>query len=78
MQSAENRVPGQRRLNGDFSRFKVTNFADQNLVRILPQNRSQRRSKRHPNLVVNRNLHDPVNVILNRVFGGDQLVFDAV
>ena len=41
VQRAEHHVPGQRRLDGDFGRFQVADFADQDLVRVLPQDRPQ-------------------------------------
>ena len=42
VQRAEHGVTGQRSLDGDLGGFEVANFADQDLVRVLSQDGSQR------------------------------------
>ncbi len=74
VQRAEHRVPGQRGLDGDFGRFQVADLADQDLVGILPQNGPQALGERVADRGVDRHLHDAVDVVLDRVFGRDQLV----
>lgn len=41
MQSAEDQVPGERGLNGALRSFVVTNFTDEDDVRVVTQNASQ-------------------------------------
>jgi hypothetical protein len=41
VQRAEHHVPGQGRLDRDLSRLEVADLADQNLVRVLPQDGPQ-------------------------------------
>ena len=78
MQRAEYGVTGQRSLHRNFGRFDVSNFADQNLIRILPQDRSQRQRERHSDSMINRNLNNAIDVVLDRIFGRDQFVFDLI
>ena len=78
VQRAEHHVPGQRRLHGDFGRLQVADLADQDLVRVLPQDRPQALGERVADRRVDGHLHDAVDVVLDRVLGGDQLVLDRV
>ena len=78
VQRAEHHVAGQRRLHGDLGRFQVADLADQDLVRVLPQDGTQGRGERQADLVIDRALDDAVDVVLDRVFGGDDLVGDLV
>ena len=71
-------MAGEGRFNGNFSCLVIANLAHQNLVRVLPENGSQGAGKGHINVVIDRNLHNPINVILNRILGRDQFVFDPV
>ena len=41
----ENKVAGERRLDGDLSGLLVTNFTDHDLVRIVTQDRTQARGQ---------------------------------
>ena len=70
-------VAGERGLHGDLGRFQVANLADQDLVGVLPQDGPQAVGERVADRGVDRHLDDAVDVVLDRVFGGDQLVFDA-
>src|SRR5262249_41568904 len=71
----ENEVSGQCRLDSNLRSLFVTNFADHDLVRIMAQNRSQAAGKGQPFLLVDRDLGDAVQLILDRVFDRDDLVF---
>ena len=73
VQRAEYQVAGQGRLHRDLRRFQIANLAHEDLVRVLPQDRAQRRREREADLVVDRHLHDAVDVVLDRVLGGDDL-----
>ena len=75
MDGCENQVVGQRRLNCDLRRLFVANFADHDLVRVVAQNRAQAARKRQSFLFVHRNLSDAVQLILDRVFDRDDLIF---
>ena len=75
MDRREHQVAGQRRLNGDLRRFHVADFSDHDLVRIVTQNRAQSSRERQPFLLVDRNLRDAADLIFDRIFDGDDLVF---
>src|SRR5262249_5694660 len=77
-QRAENDMPGEGSLHGNLRGFQIPDFSHQDLVRVLPQNRSQRRGKGYTNLRVDRHLDDAVHVIFDRVFSGDDLLRDLV
>ena len=68
------KVTGQRSLNRVLGRFEVSNFPDQNHVGVMSQNTAKRRSKRQANLGVDLNLVDTIQLVLDRVFGRDDLV----
>ena len=78
VQRAEHQVAGQRRLNRDLGGFQVADFADQDRIGVLPQDRAQATGKGHTDVIIDRNLDDAVDVVLDRVFGGNQLVRDLV
>src|SRR5208282_2219455 len=70
----EHEVAGQRRLDGDLGGFVVANFAHHDLVRVVTQNGAQPTGERQTLFFVNRNLGDAADLILDRVFNGDDLV----
>ena len=78
VQRAEHHMTGQRRLYRDLGRFDVANLAHQDPVRILPQDGPQALGERVADRGVDRHLHDAVDVVLDRVFGRDQLVLDVI
>src|SRR5262249_19039804 len=78
VQRAENDVASQRRLHGNLRRFQVADLADQDLVGVLTQDRAQGRGERQANFVVDRALHDAVDLVLDRVLGRDDLVANDV
>ena len=78
VQGAEHQVTGQRSLHGNLRRFQIANLADQNGVRILPQDRSQARGKRNTDVMIDRNLHNAIDVILNGILGRNQFVFNRI
>ena len=71
MERAEDQVPGHRRLNRVFRRFKVANFPDENDVRVVAQDRAQTRRERQTDFRVNLNLVDAVQLVFDRVFRRD-------
>jgi hypothetical protein len=65
-------------LNCDLRRFEIPNFPDKNFVRILTQDGPQTCRKSDSDIGFNWNLNDPVDVVLNRILGRDQLFFDVI
>ena len=78
VQRAEHHVPGQGGLDGDLGGFQVADLADQDLVGVLPQDGPQGRGERHADFGVDRHLDEAVDVVLDRVLGGDDLLGDVV
>ena len=71
VQRGENQMAGERRLHGDLRRFLVANFADENHVRVVAQNRTQSARKRQPGLFVDLDLVDALELVFHRVFNRD-------
>ena len=71
----EHQVSGERGVDGDLRRFGVADFAHHDLVGIVTQNRAQAAGEGQALLLVHRNLGDAANLVLDRVFDGDELVF---
>jgi hypothetical protein len=71
-------VAGEGGLDGDLRRLEIANLADEDLVRILPQDRTQARRERDADVGVDRALNDAVDLILDRIFAGDDFVGDFV
>ena len=65
-------------MDGNFGRFQIADFADEDDVGVLPQNRPQAGGERDADFVVDRDLNDAVDLILDRVLGRDQLVLHVV
>ena len=70
VQRREYQVSGQRSLHRDLGGFQVTNFADQDDIRVLSQEASQGTSKGQAHVGPNLDLDEPVDVILDRILGG--------
>ena len=69
------RWPVSAELNRDLRRLRVADFADHDLVGIVTQDRSQSTGKGKSFLLVDGNLRNAANLIFDRVFNGDDLVF---
>ncbi len=65
-------------MHGDAGCFNVTHFADHDHVGILSNNRSECRGKRQSNLGFGLDLIDPLELVLDRVFDGDDLSIGCV
>src|SRR5580698_4732354 len=72
---SEDQVAGQRRLNRDLRRLRIADFANHDLVGIVSQNGSQPAGKGQPLFLVHRNLRNAAQLVLDRIFNGDDLVF---
>src|SRR5579864_265190 len=71
----EHQVSGERRLNGDLSGFVIANFSDHDLVRVVPQDRTQAAGERQPLLFVDGDLRDSPNLVFDGIFNRDDFVF---
>jgi hypothetical protein len=78
VQRAEHQVARQRRLHGDLRRLKVADLADQDDVRVLTQEASQQLARRSAPPRVHLALAQPVDVVLDRVLGRQDLGLDVV
>ena len=68
----------ERRLHGDLGRLHVADLTHQDPVGILAEDRPEAGCERVADPGIDRHLHDAVDVVLDRVFRGDQLVVDLV
>ncbi len=66
-------MAGQRRLHGDLGGLEVADLADQDDVRVLTQEGPQQPGERQLLLGVDLALDEPVDVVLDRVLGGEDL-----
>src|SRR6185369_2246145 len=78
MEGREYEVTSQCGFDGDFSRFEVSNFADQNNVWILAQERPQGGSEVQANLLFHLHLVNAEQVELHRVFRSHDVGLDRV
>ena len=56
-------------------RLRIANFADHDFVGVVTQDRPQTASEGQSLFLVHRNLRDASNLVLDRIFNGDDLVF---
>src|ERR1051325_11302717 len=68
-------VSGQCRLDGDLGCFRVADFADHDFVGVVTQDGAQTAGEGQSLLFVDRDLGDGADLVFNRVFDGDDLVF---
>src|SRR6185369_4178198 len=66
--SGKDEVTGKRRLNGNLRGFRVTDFADHDLVRIVAQNGAKAAGEGQTFLFIYWNLRDAADLIFDRVF----------
>src|SRR6266849_2517182 len=71
-------MPCQRGFNGNFRRFKISNFSHQNDVRVLPQKCPQRRGEVQPNLLFHLHLVDSAQLKFDRIFRGHNVGVDLI
>ena len=68
VQRRQHEVSRERRLGGDLRRLGVADFADENDVGILSQQRAQRAGERHADFLVHRHLRHAGELVLDRIF----------
>ena len=72
MQRGENKVAGERSLNGDLRRLKVARLADKNAVGVLAKEGAEATGEVETDAFVDRDLDDAVDVVFDRVLGREQ------
>src|SRR5262249_23920465 len=72
----EHQMPRKRRLNRDLSRFRIANLTHHDLVRVVPEDRSQTTGKGQALFLVDRDLRNPSELILDGILDRDDLVLD--
>src|SRR4030043_252780 len=65
-------------MNGDFSRLGISNLTNEDHIRILADNGTQRISKGESDGWLHLNLIDPFQLIFHRVFYRDDLLLRGV
>ena len=78
VQGGENKMPGERRLNGDLRCLEIAGFADHDAVRVLAQKRAQDARKGQADGFVHRHLHDAFQIVFDRLFRGQEFGIDRV
>ena len=78
VQRRQHEVAGQRRLDRDLRRLEVADFADQDDVRVLAQERAQRRGEVQADVLADLHLVDADQVELDRVLRGHDVGFRRV
>ena len=75
VQGRQHKVTGQRRLDGHFCRFQITDFADHDDVRILPHQGSHAIGKADVDIVLNLHLVERGLDHFNRILDGADIDF---
>ena len=70
-------MAGERGLDGDAAGLQVADLADHDDVRVLPQERLQRRGEGQPDLGPHLHLVDAHQVVLDRVLRRHDVDVDA-
>src|SRR5712692_9332847 len=73
--SGENQVTGECRLDGDLRGLVIADFAHHDLVGIVAQDGAQPAGKRQAFFLIDRDLRDPADLIFDRVFNRNDFVF---
>src|SRR3990172_5680064 len=75
--SGEDQMSGQSRLNCDLGGFGVTDFANHDLIRIVTKNGPQTASKSQSLFLVDGDLGYPLELVFHRIFDCNNLVLRA-
>src|SRR5262249_22121399 len=78
VQRRKDKVTGERCLYRDFCGFEVSDLADEDDVRVLAQERAQRRSEVKSDRLLHLNLIDARQVEFDRVLGGHDVCFRLI
>src|SRR5262245_40218253 len=74
VQGGGSHVGGQGRLAGELGWREVAACAHEDAVGVLAEDAAQGGCERHAELLVDRHLANAVDVVLDRILGGDDLV----
>src|SRR5580658_3704354 len=72
--SGEDEVAGERGVDGDLRGLGVADFADEDLVGVVAEDRAQAACEGEALFLVDWDLSDAADLVLDRVFDGDDLV----
>ncbi len=78
VQRREHQVTGQRGLNGDTAGFQVTHLTDHDDIRVLTHDGAQCPGEVQADGRLDLNLIDALELILDRVFDGDDLALGGI
>src|SRR5438105_4813507 len=78
VQSGEHEMSGQRRFDRDLRRLEVADLTDQNDVRVLPEERSQRGGEVQSDRLFHLHLIDAGQIEFDRIFGGHDVDFGRI
>ena len=78
VKGGQNKVPRQRRVNRDMCGFGIAHLAHHDHVRILAHEGTQRRGEGQPDRGLDLGLIDAGQVILDRVFDGEDFAAGLV
>jgi hypothetical protein len=78
VKGGENKVPGQGGLDGNTGGFLVPHFPDHDAIRILTEEGAENFTKSQSDGFVDGNLHDAIDIILNRILGREQFAIHGV
>ena len=71
-------VPGEGGADSDIRRFAIPNFTHHDDIRILPDDMPETRGEIEADLRIHENLVDPIHLVFDRVFDGDDLLVGLV
>ena len=78
VQGREHQMAGQRRLDRDLRGLQIADLADHDHVRVVAQHRAQDMGEAQPDLRLDLDLVDAVELILDRVLDGQHLAVRRV
>ena len=78
MEGGKDQVAGEGRLHGDLRGFAVPDLADHDDVGVLAKYRTEPVGKGEIDLRVHLDLADPLELVLDRVLDGDDVLFRGV
>ena len=67
-------MPGKRGIDRDIRRFAVADLADENDVRVLPDNAPQTVGEGHADFCVDLHLAESAHLVFHRIFDGDDFL----
>ena len=78
VEGAQDEMPGERGLNGDLRCFQVAHFPQHDDIGVLAEKGAEGLAEGHADGVIDRDLHDALDVVFDGVFNSEQFGVDAV